>query len=331
MTTDAADAGTGTADAAGVPADAAADADADADAETGTADAAAAPANAAATAEAAPVRAEAGTEREAVVPTSDADQGVPYRRDGRMHPAASEAEPTLAGEAVDVVEAGPGESGRAHERGTNDVAPGAEDRPAAHAWPAPSSLALPAGAGEPSDGAPDAAMPASASPPTDAPLAASESPSSGAPAAEPHAASVGPIPDQIVPRRPPPAVERPPTPIVYQPVASSYIGAMRPPLPEATPRNVPAIASIVLLALAVIGGLAVVMWLAGWDQTIAGLVSLVSVAFAAGAFFLAVGGLIVAGQRRTGKVMSAVALAVSVVLVAWLVIVATEQALAILA
>ncbi len=106
---------------------------------------------------------------------------------------------------------------------------------------------------------------------------------------------------------------------------------MRPPLPEATPRNVPAIASIVLLVLAVIGGLAVVLWLAGWDQTIAGLVSLVSVAFAAGAFFLAVGGLIVAGQRRTGKVMSAVALAVSIVLVAWLVVVATEQALAILA
>jgi hypothetical protein len=118
---------------------------------------------------------------------------------------------------------------------------------------------------------------------------------------------------------------------VYQPVASSYIGAMRPPLPEATPRNVPAIASIVLLALAAIGGLAVVVWLAGWDQTIAGMVSLVSVAFAAGAFFLAVGGLIVAGQRRTGKVMSAVALAVSIVLVAWLVFVATEQALAILA
>ena len=85
----------------------------------------------------------------------------------------------------------------------------------------------------------------------------------------------------------------------------------------------PAIASIVLLALAAIGGLTVVVWLAGWNQTIAGLVSLVSIAFAAGAFFLAVGGLIVAGQRRTGRAMSAVALAVSVVLVAWLAFVAT--------
>ncbi len=105
---------------------------------------------------------------------------------------------------------------------------------------------------------------------------------------------------------------------------------MRPPPPEARPRNVPAIASIVLLALAAIGGLAVVIRLAGWNQTIAGLVSLVSIAFAAGAFFLAIGGLIVAGQRRTGRAMSAVALVVSVVLVAWLAFVATEQALAIL-
>ncbi|WP_239539717.1 hypothetical protein [Microbacterium sp. B35-04] len=326
-TTDAAGTGTGTgtADAAAVPADAAADAG------TGAADVAAAPANAAATAEAASVRAEATTEREAMVPTSDADQGVPSRRDGRMHPAASEAEPTLGGEAVDVVEAGPGESGRAHERGPLDVAPAAEARPAAHAWPAPSSSALAAGAGEPSEVAPDAAIPASASPPTDASPAASASPSSRAPAAGPRVASDGGIPDQIAPRRPPPPVDRPPTPIVYQPVASSYIGAMRPPLPEARPRNVPAIASIVLLVLAAIGGLAVVLWLAGWDQTIAGLVSLVSVAFAAGAFFLAVGGLIVAGQRRTSRVVSAVALAVSILLAAGLVYVTTERALAILA
>jgi hypothetical protein len=60
------------------------------------------------------------------------------------------------------------------------------------------------------------------------------------------------------------------------------------------------------------------------------MVSLVSVAFAAGAFFLAVGGLIIAAQRRTSRLMSLIAMMVSVVLVAWLVWVATQQALAIL-
>jgi hypothetical protein len=124
--------------------------------------------------------------------------------------------------------------------------------------------------------------------------------------------------------------DRPPAPIVYQPVSSSYVGEMRPPLPEAAARNVPARASIVLIFLGAAGGIAVIGWLANWDRTISGMVSLVSVALAAGAFFLAIGGLIVATQRSMSRVLSAVALVVSVVLVAWLVVVATEQALAIL-
>ena len=141
----------------------------------------------------------------------------------------------------------------------------------------------------------------------------------------------GGFPDQIAPRPTVPGDDRMPTPIVYEPVSSSYIGGMRPPIPEAAPANIPARAAIVLLALAAIGGVAVVVWLASRDQTIAGMVSLVSVALAAGAFFLAIGGLIVSRQRGTGRVMSLVALAVSVVLVAWLVFVATGLALAILA
>ncbi|MFC8683395.1 hypothetical protein ACFT30_17935 [Microbacterium ureisolvens] len=106
---------------------------------------------------------------------------------------------------------------------------------------------------------------------------------------------------------------------------------MRPPLPEAGARNVPARAAIVLIVLALIGGVTVVGWLADWDRAIAGLVSLVSVAFAAGAFFLAVGGLIVAAQRSTSRVTSAIALVVSLGVAVWLAFVATEQALAILA
>jgi hypothetical protein len=288
------------------------------------------------------VRREAGrpaVPTDEAAPSAESIPSAPTRRDARLlRPTATPAEPATA----EAVEADAPDFGQAPDLGPPPgavLASDAVEAPdaaqvshGAHVWPAPSSSAVDAAPGEPSTVERDAGMAASELPPVDeSPSGTAAASSPGTPAARPRGASTESIPDQIAPRRPAPAVDRPPAPIVYQPVASSYIGAMRPPLPEARPRNVPAIASIVLLALAAIGGLAVVLWLARWDQTIAGLVSLVSVAFAAGAFFLAVGGLIVAGQRRTGRVMSAVALAVSIVLVAWLVIVATEQALAILA
>ncbi|MDR7190290.1 hypothetical protein J2Y46_003132 [Microbacterium sp. BE35] len=184
----------------------------------------------------------------------------------------------------------------------------AEEPQAAAVWPAPSSLA------EPAEVRDEASV--------DAPVPVPE-PEVGAAKGET-------FPDQITPRRPAPVDDRPPMPVVYQPVSSSYVGEMRPPLPEAAPANVPARASIVLIAVAALGGLAVVFWLGGWNESIAGLVSLVSVAFAAGAFFLAIGGLIVATQRRTSRLLSGIAIVVSVGLAAWLSIVATQQALAIL-
>lgn len=244
---------------------------------------------------------------------------------------SARSRPTTAEESSIAAEADASQTVTAAEPVASIEARRVEEVPhAAHVWPAPSSLAAAAAPGESPAVTPEAAVSASGSSAADVPLPAASSSARTRPT-QPRRASTESIRDQIVPRRLPPPVDRPPAPIVYQPVASSSVGGMRPPLPEANPRNVPAIASIVLLALAAIGGLAVVLWLAGWNQTIAGLVSLVSIAFAAGAFFLAIGGLIVAGQRRTGRAMSAVALAVSVVLVAWLAFVATEQALAILA
>jgi hypothetical protein len=212
-------------------------------------------------------------------------------------------------------------------------------------WPAPSSLAAPAAAPDaaPSPLAAPAPAPDATPAAADAARAASDSASVVSPAATEapsperpmpagaRAPRAGGFPDQIAPRPTVPGDDRMPTPIVYEPVSSSYIGGMRPPIPEAAPANIPARAAVVLLALAAIGGVAVVVWLASRDQTIAGMVSLVSVALAAGAFFLAIGGLIVSRQRGTGRVMSLVALAVSVGLVAWLIFVATELALAILA
>lgn len=209
-----------------------------------------------------------------------------------------------------------------------------EEPHAAAVWPAPSSLAEPAEArDEASVDAPSTVPEPEVSSPAPAPPIASASPASGSGGVSTNgsrAAKGETVPDQIAPRRPVPVDDRMPTPIVYQPVSSSYVGEMRPPLPEAAPANVPARASIVLIAVAALGGLAVVFWLGGWNESVAGLVSLVSVAFAAGAFFLAIGGLIVATQRRASRLLSGIAIVVSIGLVAWLAIVATQQALAIL-
>ncbi|MBW9120586.1 DUF2510 domain-containing protein [Microbacterium trichothecenolyticum] len=208
------------------------------------------------------------------------------------------------------------------------------DAHAAAVWPAPSSLAEPAAKRDE----------ASADQPSTVPESEPSAPAPTPPIASvPRASAPGEVatngsrdakgetvPDQITPRRPAPVDDRLPPPIVYQPVSSSYVGEMRPPLPEASPANIPARASIALIVVAALGGLAVVFWLGGWNETFAGMVCLASVAFAAGAFFLAIGGLIVATQRRTSKLLSGIAVAVSIVLVAWLVIVATQQALAIL-
>jgi hypothetical protein len=207
----------------------------------------------------------------------------------------------------------------------------AEAPHAAAVWPAPSSLAEPAETRDEASVDPPSAVP-EPSAPAPAPLASA--PRVSAPGEVStngsREAKGETFPDQITPRRPIPVDERMPTPIVYQPVSSSYVGELRPPLPEASPANIPARASIALIVVAALGGLAVVFWLSGWNESLAGLVSLVSVAFAAGAFFLAIGGLIVAAQRSTSRLLSGIAVVVSILLVAWLAIVATQQALAIL-
>lgn len=223
--------------------------------------------------------------------------------------------------------------GSPQSTGSEEVPPDEESHASVHVWPAPSSLAADAEAREAPAG-PSGSVAASGSPLPEPTEIASPPPVAPPSESRPPAKDRPPqgeqYPDQIAARRPASVYDRPPAPIVYQPVSSSYVGEMRPPLPEAAARNVPARASIVLIFLGAAGGIAVIGWLANWDRTISGMVSLVSVALAAGAFFLAIGGLIVATQRSMSRVLSLVALVVSVVLVAWLVVVATEQALAIL-
>lgn len=272
-----------------------------------------------------PVVAPNGSEAEPAGPSAD-PRSVETPQAVHVWPA-----PTSTGSA-DVAAVLPG--GSPQSTGYEEASPDEEARSSVHVWPAPSSLAADAAAREaPVD--PSGSAAASGSPPTEPKEVASQPPAAPPPESRPPAKDRPPqgehYPDQIAARRPASAYDRPPAPIVYQPVSSSYVGEMRPPLPEAAARNVPARASIVLIFLGAAGGIAVIGWLANWDRAVSGMVSLVSVALAAGAFFLAIGGLIVATQRSISRVLSLVALVVSVVLVAWLVVVATEQALAILA
>ncbi len=268
--------------------------------------------------------------------TMDAAAGVAAEVEGGAGSASAAAPLSRAQlrarRAADVAPAGAGAGAEVESSVPVEVEH--EEQHAAAVWPAPSSLAEPAVArDEASIDAPAVVREPEAPESSPAPAVA---PSPGAPASPEivtngaRAAKAEVFPDQIAPRRAAPVDDRLPTPIVYQPVSSSYVGEMRPPLPEAAPANVPARASIVLLVVAALGGLAVVFWLSSSNESVAGLVSLVSVAFAAGAFFLAIGGLIVATQRSASRLLSGIAIVVSIGLVVWLAIVATQQALAIL-
>jgi hypothetical protein len=139
------------------------------------------------------------------------------------------------------------------------------------------------------------------------------------------------VPHQNAPARPSEPADRPPEPIVYRPVSSAYVGELGRPLPEPTARNGPARISLVLIPVAAAGGASVVLWWAQAAPTVAGVVALVSLTLAIAAFFLAIGGLVVAVQRPTKKAASVVALVLAIGLVVWLGVVTVTQALSVLA
>lgn len=127
------------------------------------------------------------------------------------------------------------------------------------------------------------------------------------------------FPDQIVAR---PRVaaddDRMPRPLVYHPVSSSYVGELTRSLPEKSSRNGAATASLVLSALSLLGGVAVIGWLLAVNPMLAGTASLMNLGLALTAIFLAIGGLVIAAQRPTKKTTSIVALIVSGLLGIWL-------------
>lgn len=109
-----------------------------------------------------------------------------------------------------------------------------------------------------------------------------------------------------------------PRPLVYHPVSSAYVGELTRSLPEKSARNGAATASLIVSGLSLLGGIAVVWWLSAYDPLLAGTASMVNLGLAVTAFFLAIGGLVVAVQRPTQKAGSVVALVVSALLTAWL-------------
>lgn len=160
--------------------------------------------------------------------------------------------------------------------------------------------------------------------PTEPSAALTTDPETAEPAGVPVAASDGELsaerfPDQIVVR---PAAaaddDRMPRPLVYHPVSSAYVGELTRSLPEKSARNGAATASLIVSGLSLLGGIAVVWWLSAYDPLLAGTVSMVNLGLAVTAFFLAIGGLVVAVQRPTQKAGSVVALVVSALLTVWL-------------
>ena len=109
-----------------------------------------------------------------------------------------------------------------------------------------------------------------------------------------------------------------PRPLVYHPVSSAYVGELTRSLPEKSARNGAATASLIVSGVSLLGGIGVVWWLSGYDPMLAGTASMVNLGLAVTAFFLAIGGLVVAVQRPTQKAGSVVALVVSALLTVWL-------------
>lgn len=160
--------------------------------------------------------------------------------------------------------------------------------------------------------------------PTEPSAALTTDPETDEPAGVPAAASDRELPaerfpDQIV-VRPVAAADddRMPRPLVYHPVSSAYVGELTRSLPEKSARNGAATASLIVSGLSLLGGIAVVWWLSAYDPLLAGTASMVNLGLAVTAFFLAIGGLVVAVQRPTQKAGSVVALVVSALLTVWL-------------
>ncbi len=117
---------------------------------------------------------------------------------------------------------------------------------------------------------------------------------------------------------------RPPlAPVTYRPPPGSHVTSTRATYIAIEQRNGPARASLILILISLLGGVAVFWFLAGADPALVGVVNLVNGAILLLAFILAVISVIVAVQRPTKKREPVFALVVSSVLIIGTIVVFT--------
>jgi uncharacterized membrane protein len=137
------------------------------------------------------------------------------------------------------------------------------------------------------------------------------------------------FPDQIMDRSPRMGEYRPPlAPVVYRPPPGSHVASTRATYVAIEQRNGPARASLILILISLLGGVAVFWFLAGADPALVGIVNLVNGAILLLAFILAVISVIVAVSRPTKKREPVFALVVSSLLIIGTIVVFTLRVVA---
>lgn len=184
------------------------------------------------------------------------------------------------------------------------VAPHPAIEPAEATAPEPDPAAVPA---EASAHAPDPVAE-----PAETPDAASAPQSQPSVVWPPPQTADAPFPDQILHRTPRSDDFRPPLPpVVYLPQPSGYVRVPQSTLVPVSSSNGPARASVVLILLSLLGGLATHFWLSGSRPVLAGVINLAVMAALFAALVLAIVGLVTAVNRPTKKRESIFALVAS--------------------
>jgi hypothetical protein len=182
-----------------------------------------------------------------------------------------------------------------------------------------------------------AAVDAAPSPPAPSPppvVKTTEQPSPAVaddvPAERPAAARLAEaFPDQIMDRTPRMGEYRPPlAPVTYRPPPGAHVASTRATYVAIEQRNGPARASLVLILISLLGGVAVLWFISGADPALIGIVNLINGAILLTAFLLAVIAVVVSVQRPTRKREPVFALVMSSLLIVGTIVVFTARVVA---
>jgi hypothetical protein len=137
------------------------------------------------------------------------------------------------------------------------------------------------------------------------------------------------FPDQIMDRTPRMGEYRPPlAPVTYRPPPGSHVASTRATYVSISQQNGPAKASLILILISLLGGVAVLWFITGADPALIGIVNLINGAILLTAFILAVIAVVLAVQRPTKKREAVFALVVSSLLIIGTIVVFTARVVA---